>query len=376
MQNVVATLTVPAMSSSTASGGFPVTSDDHRVLYIRVNIGDTTTTVSTILFDGSTPALMGSVTGAAGQVRVYRVVAPVSGTRTWSIAFSGAVDFVIAFVQWAEVDQVSPDHGFTTASGNSTAPSVAVPSVIARDVVTDAMNAQGNPTAAHGTGQTDVYNLVSGTSVPVTARIGVAGSTKPGAAGSVTMSWTLNSAGKWCTVAWAVSRSFLSAVGSASGLAADTGKGAEIHAAKGSATGLSSDFGRAPAIVSCVGSANGVSAATGFPFFRIIPVTLEIEVPQAQGYQLKEHEVQFQYQLLTGNSVGSPPLPTTGWTAVLQIAGQPDRVLTNTDPVNGVWRYFTIAGEFAPGIYAAVVRFTMPDGTVFNSPPFLVRPYG
>jgi hypothetical protein len=376
MQTVVSTLTVPAMSSSSASGGFAVTTDDNRVLYIRVNIGDTTITVSALLFDGVAPTLVGSVTGAAGKIYVYRVIAPTSGTRTWSMTLSGSADFVLCFVQWANVDQTTPDHGFTTASGNSTTPSVTVPSCITRDVVSDAVNAQGNPTATHGAGQTDVYNLVSGTSTPVTSRIRVAGSTKPGAVGNVTLTWTLNSSGKWCQASWAVRRADLSVVGAANAKASDTAKMAEIHAAKGSANGLSSDYGRAPADVLCVGSATGVSAATGFPFFRIIPVTLEVEAPQTQGFQTKEHEVQFQYQLLTGNIAGSPPLNTTGWSAVLQIGGQPDRVLTNTDPANGVWRYFTISGEFAPGIYAAVIRFTMPDGTVFNSPPFLVRPYG
>lgn len=350
----------------------PAYTERHMLLWIHAK--SVTATVTAFTFAGQTPTLVGSVAGTDCKLFLYELLNPPSGTQTWSITLSVSTDYVLAWELWDYVDQTTPTSGFSTATGNGTATSVSVAGVISRDVVQDGVTAWKQMTLTPGGGQTQRWNLISGSGGGPTANITAAGSTKTGT-GTVAMTWTISATTAWVAAAVKVHRTILFVQGSANGRGADTGRGAEIYAARGSATGLSSDYGRSPAIVQCVGSATGLSSATGFPFFRILPVTLEVEQPQLQGFELREHEVQFQYQVLTGNAVGSPAKDTTGWTAVLQIPGQPDRVLTNTDPANGIWRYFTVAGEFAPGIYAGVVRFTLPDGTIFNSPPFLVRPY-
>lgn len=351
----------------------PAYTERHMLLWVHVKA--TGATIATFTFAGQTPTLVGSVTGTDCKMFLYELLNPPTGTQNWSISLSVSTDYVLAWELWDYVDQTTPTSGFSTATGNSASSSVSVTGAISRDVVQDGVTTWKQNTLTPGGGQTQRWNLISGSGGGPTANITAAGSTKTGT-GTVTLTWTISASTAWVAGAVKVHRTILFAQAAATGLGADTARGAEIYAARASATGLSSDYGRVPAILSCVGSATGLSSATGFPFFRILPVTLEVEQPQAQGFELREHEVQFQYQVLTGNAVGSPPQDTTGWTAALKIPGQPDRVLTNTDAANGIWRYFTVAGEFAPGIYPAVVRFTLPDGTMFDSPPFLVRPYG
>ena len=133
-------------------------------------------------------------------VRLYQYVAPPTGATSIVVGFAGSESGIAAVVSYNGVDQTTPIRAGSpnTATGTSTAPSVAITSQ-ADDMVVDAVVISHLLSSAGG-GQTERHNDDDG------AR-SLGGSDEAGGA-SVTMSWT--GAG---SAAWAIVGASLAAVG-------------------------------------------------------------------------------------------------------------------------------------------------------------------
>lgn len=130
---------------------------------------------------------------------LFGLIAPATGSNNIVITAASAVGIVGGGVSVTDADQTTGWHNPATASGLSTAPSVAVTSATGElvvDVVTNGVNAGSLPTASVGASQTQRWNDA------VVDKMRGCGSTEPGAA-SVTMSWTLTASEGWsiCGVA-------------------------------------------------------------------------------------------------------------------------------------------------------------------------------
>lgn len=119
------------------------------------------------------------------------LVNPATGAQTVTVNFAGSNgNSTMAIVSANSVDQTTPFGTPATATGNSTSPSVSVPSAV-DDLVVDNLVYVGTGTATHGAGQTE---RTSNTSVG--SEIGHYTTTKPGDATSTTMSHT-KASGNW-----------------------------------------------------------------------------------------------------------------------------------------------------------------------------------
>lgn len=194
---------VAATSTSPASGTHTPTPDNAPTLALIWIFDNFTTapTTGTVTYGGTACSL---VTGSAvtdpsfGQDRIqlYALVSSVpTGAQTASAAWSGGSGNTRRL--WVETytgtDANSLSNNAQTASGSGTSdnPSVGATNSASGDMASDAVTAVILPSDATftvGAGQTQRWNSVPG------ANQAFLGSTEPGAAGTVTMSWTNNGA--------------------------------------------------------------------------------------------------------------------------------------------------------------------------------------
>jgi len=182
-------------NSATHTWSHTVGAGSNRVLVVGVSNRDGTRTVSTVTYGGVALTRIGLQNGAgtANRVELWRLIAPATGTANIIVTLSGSTETVAGAVSYTGVDQTTPFGTFASASGTSTAPSVAVTSA-SGEVVMDVVAANGDSDGATvGTGQTQRWNDFTGTGG---GDIHGAGSTEPGAA-SVTMAWTLVASKAW-----------------------------------------------------------------------------------------------------------------------------------------------------------------------------------
>ncbi len=219
--------TTGASSAATLSWQHTIGSASNRILIVGVAIGGSTSpTVSSVTWNGTalTQVTSGSVNGTNCRAEMWYLLNPGTGVgKTITVTLSGSARFTAGAVVFAGVHQTTPFDTFSSATGNSTAPSVAATSA-ATDVVIDVLAAAGTPTATAGAGQTSEWTQVTSGGTNVRG----AGSIEVGAA-SVTMSYTLSASGRWAIGAVSLNPSYTTAVELASFDASQTtGGGMEL----------------------------------------------------------------------------------------------------------------------------------------------------
>lgn len=189
------TTTVHSPTTQTSTHSHTVAGADN-VLIVSVT-RDATVSVSTITYAGQAlsplPSCTVTPTDGFGRTEIWFKTAPASGTNSIVVTLSAASTAFVRATSFtgASTTAVAADFGCTTATGTSTAPSVAVTSA-GGEMVYDALGVSitASETATAGSGQTERGNTTFSNQI-----IG-ASSTEIGAA-SVTMSWTLSDAKPW-----------------------------------------------------------------------------------------------------------------------------------------------------------------------------------
>jgi hypothetical protein len=206
---------VEGVNVSTVNFSF-TTSGTDRALVGNVHIVDdpTAASVSAITYNGvSLGAARNDVTNAS-YVRTQQFVLanPAVGANTLSVTLTATATYhlVLGAVSATAVDQTTPVRvgSPATAQADSASPTVNINSAVG-DLVVDAITvtqSSGTGVApAAGAGQTGRYTQIA-------AYSGVGGSTEPGGAPTVTMSWTTTGIG---SPEWAIAGLSLQDVGGA-----------------------------------------------------------------------------------------------------------------------------------------------------------------
>lgn len=203
-----ATIIFDAVSSTASSGkvssltwSHTVGSGSDRILVVAVELRKNDQSVSSIMYGGVGGFVQAGSQVAGGhehRVDIWYKLAPAVGTANIVVTLAGGtVESVGGAMSFFNVDQSTPMGTFAGTSGDSTTPSISLSSTTG-DVVVDAVSSNGDSsTVTAGSGQTQRWNLFSGTG---DGNEFGAGSTKAGAT-SVTMSWTLTNANKWAIAA-------------------------------------------------------------------------------------------------------------------------------------------------------------------------------
>ena len=166
-------------------------------------------TVTGVTYNGVALTLKAAVNNGTNiRSELWYLVAPATGANNIVITASASTRFTGGGISFNGADQTTPLGTAATATGNDTAPSVAV-SAASGDIVIDSMaymgiNGTGLPTASVGSGQTERFNQSATGGIGTEDKyVGGAGSTEAGAA-SVTMDWTLSDTTQWATIGVAV----------------------------------------------------------------------------------------------------------------------------------------------------------------------------
>jgi hypothetical protein len=196
-------------TSMTISHTTPV-AGTNRLMLVGVALNPSQSeTVSSITYNGASLSLVGSAQQASDtRVEIWSLVAPDTGTHDVVITFSanllyGAKAGVITFTG---VNQSTPLGTYAAAAGNSTGPATVDVSSATNELVFDTVGCQGNATPtlcaslSVGSGQSQRWNLTANDAGTAGEQTRSGASTEPGAA-SVTMSWTISTAGD---VPWAI----------------------------------------------------------------------------------------------------------------------------------------------------------------------------
>lgn len=118
-------------------------------------------------------------------------IAPSSGAQTVTATFNDVWGSrqTLAVVTATDADQTTGWSDYTTATGNSTAPSVTVTNAATGDLLVDHVFGAGGGAATAGADQTERYDHMGTTALSC-------GSTQPGASGGV-MSWAIEFGAEW-----------------------------------------------------------------------------------------------------------------------------------------------------------------------------------
>ena len=183
--------TVGFLSSVTISS-VAVGSGENRLLVVGVSYHEWSANnpvVNSVTFGGTNLTQLQKLVAGQTIVEIWYLKAPANTTADVVVTMSAATYLIAGATSWFGVDQTTTFGTVATANGSSTSPSVAVTSAV-DELVHDTLAVNGAPTITVGAGQTQRWNLASGTN-----KSG-AGSTEAGAA-SVTMSWTLGTSATW-----------------------------------------------------------------------------------------------------------------------------------------------------------------------------------
>jgi len=145
-----------------------------------------------VTYGGQPLTLQVDSSGSNPVDEIWTLVAPPSGTATIMVTYPGTVDMIGGSVSFAGVDQATPIRASNQARASAPM-SVMISTTVtsaAGDVLIDAVaGAGGVPLGLPAAGQTPQWVIqLSGILVG-------GGSTKPGTAGSTTMTWTLQAIG-------------------------------------------------------------------------------------------------------------------------------------------------------------------------------------
>ncbi|MFN2374958.1 MAG: hypothetical protein ABR538_00350, partial [Candidatus Binatia bacterium] len=162
-----------------------------RLLTVCVAV-ENNVAVSGITFNGVALTQFFSLnSGGDLRVELWRLVNPPVATANVVVNMAEGKKVVAGALSFTGVDQTTPiDIPAVSASNSATGPNVSVASAV-DDMVADCLGTKKNPTTAPTVGalQTSRWNREQGGSIRGT------GSTEPGAAGNVTMSWTVPTGG-------------------------------------------------------------------------------------------------------------------------------------------------------------------------------------
>jgi hypothetical protein len=171
--------------------------------------------------------------GNNSGIEMFLLVNPPTGANTVEVDVIALVDYVVGgSATFYGVNQTTPTGTFASQSGTGTNPTVNV-TTVRGDMVIDTVGTIANGSLTPDTGQTLRWE-----GSPVFGAFDVgAGSTKPGAQGTTTMSWTLSASQNWAIGAVPVKAAFgptlvrltdFSATQTASGVALEWETGYEV----------------------------------------------------------------------------------------------------------------------------------------------------
>lgn len=168
-----------------------------------------TPVTSTITWNGTNVPIIGSISSnaaAAGTfVAIFGLVAPASGNNNLVITNGAAVDTILYAMAFTGCDQTGSTTTFSApaaATGSSTAPSIAISSVVGNWTVACLAEGSGTPSAATQT--SDFINTTPN-------NVNGAGSDGTGAS-TVTHTWTLSPTSTWTVVGTSIAASGAAAV--------------------------------------------------------------------------------------------------------------------------------------------------------------------
>lgn len=206
------TATIAAAATTTGSSNGPISSlsvahttgtGSNRLMLVALNYEDDGTAginISGVTYGGVPLSLVLSRNSTQEVVtQVWRLVAPASGTANVVVTGTGIASddsLHVGVTTFTGVDQTTPLGTAVANSGTGTAASVSV-TAAAGDLVYATMALDDSRTSTSAAGQTDLFNAIQGTANNDGVR--AVASTKAGAAGTVTSSWTTGS-DAWSTV--------------------------------------------------------------------------------------------------------------------------------------------------------------------------------
>ena len=203
--NGTAKITVDRVTTGTAANttkltlAHTTTSAANRLMLVGVSInretGSTSDRVVSVAYGAKALTLVGAVTSdgtTEARSEIWALKDPPSGTANVVVTFNRAnVDgAVVGVATFTGVKQTSPYGAFVSNKGNGTGISVVAPSA-AGELVFDTATLRSQAINAVGAGQTQQWRTFFNN------RVGAGGSIEPGAAPSVTMSWTGAAAADW-----------------------------------------------------------------------------------------------------------------------------------------------------------------------------------
>lgn len=178
----------------------------NRVLIVGVSIKNAQT-VANVTYDGVGLVPAGGISMGTGiRVELWYLTNPATGNNQVQVSLNGGNTAAVAgSVSLTGVSQSNPIENSAFATGNGTTASVNVNTLSNNAWVLDTLGKVHRDDADVGTGQTERWNRMAGTSVDA-SRIRGAGSTRGPVtpAGAVTMSWTLENIRDWAVGAVAV----------------------------------------------------------------------------------------------------------------------------------------------------------------------------
>lgn len=207
-----------ANASSTLSFSHTVTTAANRILYVVVGGWDGNGRTATCTYGGTsmTQEAISGVSNGGDRVWVFRLAAPATGANTVAVTITGGTMHLRGgAVSWSAAHQTVFGTAVTTVSStNGTSASSAVTDGASGDGIADGVISGNDAThvvngpASH----TERWDLTSGG----TGESG-AGGNSDGAAGSVTVGWTISTSSSWAHGAVTV-KQLAAAGGPAAGL--------------------------------------------------------------------------------------------------------------------------------------------------------------
>jgi hypothetical protein len=194
-------LAVDAFSSGTAGNSTTVSwshtcTGSDRYLRVGVSIwqfgGET---VSSVTYNGVALSQLSTADTGNAHAELWHLIAPDTGTNTVLVTLSGTPQGIVAgAVSFTDAHQTTPAGTAVTATGTSSAPSVAASSA-SGELVQDVVCIDNVGNLSVGAGQTARWNTTTGG-----GWADGGGSTEPGDA-TVTMNWSSTGSGAWAIIA-------------------------------------------------------------------------------------------------------------------------------------------------------------------------------
>ena len=164
------------------------TSGDDRILYVEVAFGPTTAeTVSSITYNSvALTEVISENGGDNNRISIWRLIAPATGANTVLVTMSAStLRGCAAAISLTGVDQTTPDDTASAGTATDTTPTINITNSATDDLVLGFLNFRNETAATVGAGQT---TRVTQTGNPTSQNLYC--SSEPGAAGTITISWS------------------------------------------------------------------------------------------------------------------------------------------------------------------------------------------